>query len=346
MLAFALKRNGLNRTAGNPDAKLDVYGFRNDLVGGAGLVGHDWLRAIEFDLVAKASSRRGCHLVAVELGAFLANRKSVVRKAVLLGVLDEEVEPNLGSGPVVIEEPAEEAGRFLGHEVATADRSVGVDQHIGYVCIGLYFKPESAIDGADGAVVVGHLREAGCGTEKYGKCPRAAARKEGAGTQTDLDCVHRWRSQRAPGELLLHHLSASGATVDAGKYLKRTASSAGSLRGAKKSPRCRFLCGYWGRCQGWEQGFSKEGEPERPLQRRKRRGMTPGVVFSSGIEMSDNSPITKTLELSEEDIRLLLASIDETIDALNDWEFPARTGFDRSDFETLRRILHQHVRPY
>ena len=67
--------------------------------------------------------------------------------------------------------------------------------------------------------------------------------------------------------------------------------------------------------------------------------------FSSGIEMSDNSQQeAKALELSEEEIRLILASIDETVDALNDWEFPARTGFDRSDFEVLRRKLHLHAR--
>ena len=42
---------------------------------------------------------------------------------------------------------------------------------------------------------------------------------------------------------------------------------------------------------------------------------------------------------SAEEIRLLLASIDETIDNLEDWEFPARTGFERSDFDALRRRL-------
>jgi hypothetical protein len=43
--------------------------------------------------------------------------------------------------------------------------------------------------------------------------------------------------------------------------------------------------------------------------------------------------------LSLEEIRLVLASIAETIDALEDWEFPARTGFTRSDFDVLRRRL-------
>ncbi|MCH2161275.1 MAG: hypothetical protein MK085_05310 [Phycisphaerales bacterium] len=44
---------------------------------------------------------------------------------------------------------------------------------------------------------------------------------------------------------------------------------------------------------------------------------------------------------SAEDIRLLLASIDETIDGLEDWEFPARTGFDRSDFDAIRHRLQR-----
>jgi len=60
--------------------------------------------------------------------------------------------------------------------------------------------------------------------------------------------------------------------------------------------------------------------------------------------MSENSPTTKELDLSDEEIRLILASIDETIDALHDWEFPARTGFERSDFEALRRKLNIHAR--
>ena len=42
-----------------------------------------------------------------------------------------------------------------------------------------------------------------------------------------------------------------------------------------------------------------------------------------------------------EEIRLMLASIDETIDNLEDWEFPARTGFERSDFDALRARLRR-----
>ena len=46
-------------------------------------------------------------------------------------------------------------------------------------------------------------------------------------------------------------------------------------------------------------------------------------------------------DFSSEEIRLMLASIRETIDALEDWEFPARTGFDRRDFDALKQRLER-----
>lgn len=116
--------------------------------------------------------------------------------------------------------------------------------------------------------------------------------------------------------------------------------------GRRIHPNLGLLLGYWGHCRGGNRGFEKKANREGFPSERTHEGSLQGWFFSSGIEMSENSPTTKELDLSDEEIRLILASIDETIDALNDWEFPARTGFERGDFESLRRKLHMHSRRY
>ena len=208
VLAFAIKWDGLDRTIRNPDAKNDLGRFGDDLVCRTSLVGHDGLAACKFDLVAESSRWGWGDVIALKVCAGFANGEVVVGEAVLLGVLDDETEADIGARAVVGKKPTEDAGRFLGHEVPAADRSVRIDQRVDRGCVGLDFKPESAIDGADGAGVVGHLRKGGTSQEKYDKCASAAAavHTKDLGPRTDLDCLHRWRSQRAPAEFLLQLL--------------------------------------------------------------------------------------------------------------------------------------------
>ena len=97
--------------------------------------------------------------------------------------------------------------------------------------------------------------------------------------------------------------------------------------------------GYWGHCPGGERFSANRqgGSCEQSLGRlsvRRYIGHLSGDHSMEDFAMRDADD-----NLSLEEIRLVLASIAETIDALEDWEFPARTGFTRSDFDVLRRRL-------
>ena len=46
------------------------------------------------------------------------------------------------------------------------------------------------------------------------------------------------------------------------------------------------------------------------------------------------------LELDSSEVKMIIASIRETLDALADWEIQTRTGFEREDLEELRRRIN------
>ena len=54
------------------------------------------------------------------------------------------------------------------------------------------------------------------------------------------------------------------------------------------------------------------------------------------IESDDNFV---KVELYDDDIRLILSSINEALEALDEWEFPIRTGFNIEEVEAFRDQL-------
>jgi len=46
-----------------------------------------------------------------------------------------------------------------------------------------------------------------------------------------------------------------------------------------------------------------------------------------------------TLQLNGDEIILWLSAINETLEALDDWEFHTRTGFEKAEFRTIRDEL-------
>ena len=53
----------------------------------------------------------------------------------------------------------------------------------------------------------------------------------------------------------------------------------------------------------------------------------------------DSSPSGATLTFSREEVAMVLAAIGETLEAVEDWELPIRTGFEPREFALLQESL-------
>ncbi|GHE27418.1 hypothetical protein GCM10017673_31980 [Streptosporangium violaceochromogenes] len=52
------------------------------------------------------------------------------------------------------------------------------------------------------------------------------------------------------------------------------------------------------------------------------------------------------IKLSASEINMILAGMREALEALEDWEFRTRTGFDREEMEAFNNSMHQALKNY
>ncbi len=58
------------------------------------------------------------------------------------------------------------------------------------------------------------------------------------------------------------------------------------------------------------------------------------------MEVVNIDPQQATIRLTRDGITLLVSAIGESIEALEDWEFNTRTGFEKDEFHNLQKDLN------